>query len=296
MTSALYGCELWSDLCGTEKLMLERFQRYCAKLIQRLPRRTRSNICCKMLGLQTIESYIDSMKLKFFRRLAVLPSMCISKQIFLRRLFQADYLQDLVTGLGSEILSLLKKYNLEEFKENFVRNGYIRDKQRWKNIVHRHVSEADSKIYETITQDDIDFVRFRRIHPDIRKPSPIWRVAREFPTMLGKCYTVAKIIACPPSNEPYLCEFCGYVFQDKVVHYCCYCSYTSEERDTFWDIINNSLSIEAASYLYNLPDDDSVDIVLGGPFPLIINYKEHASFLVIAINYLHKLLDKVELT
>ena len=296
VTSALYGCEVWSNLCGTEKLMLERFQRFCAKLIQRLPRRTRSNICCKMIGLQSIESYMDSMKLKFFRRLAVLPSPCISKQIFLRRLFQAEYLQDIITGFGSEILVLLKKYNLEEFRENYIRHGYFPDKQVWKKIVCRHVSEAEMKIYDNITQDDIDFERFRRIHPDIQKPSPIWRVAREFPSMLAKCYNVAKLIACPPSNEAYLCEFCGYVFKDKIVHYCCNCSYTNEERNTFWDIINNSLSIEAASNLYNVSDDEFVDIVLGRPFPLISNYKEHVSFLVISINFLHKLLDKVEMT
>ena len=150
--------------------------------------------------------------------------------------------------------------------------------------------------YNSDTQDDSDFERFRRIHPDIQRPSPIWRVAREFPSMLPKCYNVAKLIACPTSNEAYLCEFCGYIFNDKIIHYCCNCSHTSEDRDTFWDIINNSLSIEAASNLYNFSDDDFVDILLGGPFPLISTYEEHVSFLVISINYLHKLLDKVEMT
>ena len=98
LTSALFGCELWQTLSKTEKDMLERMQRYCAKIIQKFSRRTRSNICCKMLGLQSIESYIDAAKLKFWRRLNDLPSYAVSKQIFLQRLFQAILMPGFTSG------------------------------------------------------------------------------------------------------------------------------------------------------------------------------------------------------
>ena len=96
LTSSLFGCELWCNLTGTEELMLERLQRYCVKLIQNLKKQTRSYMCCAMLGLGSLIGYIfNGIKLKFLRRLLVLPNHTVSKQIVLFRIFQAQsYLKD----------------------------------------------------------------------------------------------------------------------------------------------------------------------------------------------------------
>ena len=297
LTSSLYGCELWNELSGVERMMLERLQRFCAKVIQNLPRRTRSNICCQMLGLNSMEGYIDSMKLKFFRRLAALPSYCLSKKIFLRRLFQAILLKDMriVSGFSAEILTLLQKYNLHDNIDSFLIHGYIPDKPIWKKIVSRKVAETEIVNYNEMTQDDHDFKRFKRIHPNINLPSPIWRVARENPSMLSKCYTVAKVIANPCADEAFLCEFCGRLFTDKIEHYVCDCNYTQEERDTFWDILYNTYPISVSTALFNMSDSDMVDILLGGPFNAITDMKDHIHFMTIAINFISKLSKKVNL-
>ena len=113
LTSALFGYELWSDLSRTEVLMLKRMQRFCAKIMQRFGRHTRSYIPCRMLALNSIESYIDQLKLKFCWRVSELSSSCISTQIFLQRLFQAIYYLKNHQGFSQEVLGLCRKYNLK---------------------------------------------------------------------------------------------------------------------------------------------------------------------------------------
>ena len=54
---ALYGRELWGELSLTELMLLERAQRFVAKSMQGLHRRTRSDMC--ILGWTTVDSYID---------------------------------------------------------------------------------------------------------------------------------------------------------------------------------------------------------------------------------------------
>ena len=73
LPSAMFGCEIWDCMSKTEYQMLERFQRFSAKKVQNFHRRTRSNICCTMLGLNSVESYVDASELKFARRLLTLP-------------------------------------------------------------------------------------------------------------------------------------------------------------------------------------------------------------------------------
>ena len=296
LTSALFGCELWHTLSKTEKNMLERMQRYCAKIIQKFSRRTRSNICCKMLGLQSIESCIDAAKLKFWRRLNDLPSYAISKQIFMQRLFQAILMPGLTNGFSEEILHLCSKYSIKEFLDSYTTHAMMPDKIPWKNIIRLNVTNFETTKFVNETEHDPDFKRFNKIHPDPLKPSPVWQVARDRPHMRNKCYTVSKLIAYPSKSEDQiLCEYCGIIFQDSLVHYVNNCCAFGEERDKFWDILSNTCSIELSAGLYNLDDDSMTNVLLGGPWKLITEVTDHIDFMCISINFLFKLMSKVNL-
>jgi hypothetical protein len=54
-SKALYGCESWGELSKTETLMLERTHRYICKIIQGLPKLTRSDMCLSLIGWYTIK-------------------------------------------------------------------------------------------------------------------------------------------------------------------------------------------------------------------------------------------------
>ena len=150
--------------------------------------------------------------------------------------------------------------------------------------------------YELETKDDTDFFRFRSIHPDVSKPSPVWILAREYPHMLEKCFNVAKIIAQPYVTLDNLCEHCGFMYSDKLSHFVCICSYTLAQRNQFWDIIHNTFPIDLSSYLYNIEDDDAfVNIILGGPCTFLQDFKTHLLFMSVTVNFISKIMDCVNL-
>ena len=295
LPSALYGCEIWNQLTRNEILMLERMQRYCCKLMQGLCRKTRSNICCGMLGLLTVEGHINSSKLKFFRRLCVLPEYHLSKQIFLRRLFQSKFLPTANSGYCKDVIEKLHTYDLRFALDSFCHDGTSPDKLPWKKLVSCAIQNFEKNQFQMTVSDDLDFERFIRIHPDIFVVNPIWRVAKEYPVMLQKCLDVCKIITSPPNKETILCEYCGHTFHDFVEHYICNCPHTLQERETFWEIINNSQPIDIACNLHNVCDTELCDILLGAPCDFICDRDSHSSFLVICINFLSKLLDQVQM-
>ena len=69
LPAALHTCELWS-LTKTELVMLEKSQRYAAKIIQGLPIRTATDFALSTLGLISMEAYTDKCKLLFFGNLS----------------------------------------------------------------------------------------------------------------------------------------------------------------------------------------------------------------------------------
>ena len=297
LPSALFGCELWNDLTETEKVMLERLQRFCAKKIQHFGRRTHSDICCPMLGLSTVEAYMDSMKLKFLRRILMLPSHCTSKQILLQRLYQCKFLPNLVTGYSGEIERLCNKYGLQGYLDEYLVNMTFPAKIPWKHIVANSVKEQEVLRYRRSTENDSDFTRFTKAHPDPTIPSPIWRVAYSHPHMLQRCFQAAKALAYPHIwDTGILCEYCGIVTMDYLEHYTLSCTHTSDERDTMWQIITNSLDVEISAYLNNLPDEEFLVILLGGPGCVLTDIKTHVAFMVISVNFLSKVLNKINVS
>ena len=120
-------------------------------------------------------------------------------------------------------------------------------------------------------------------------------MARDKPHLKEKCFRVAKIIACPINTNTLLCEFCGKIFHDLLEHYVCNCCHTILERDIFWNIITDTLDVQTAVTLFHLDDKAFVNTLLGAHHAMFNCNCLHSQFMVIAINFLCKLLDKVSL-
>ena len=276
LPSALFGCELWSNISETEYEMLERMQRFCAKLIQRLGRRTRSDICCPMLGLLPIRSYIEKAKLNFLRRMIQLPGYAVSKRILLQRYFHSTYsrLSNIVnSGYCPDISEILKKYNLVDILEYFFKNGHFCEKIPWKKITCNAITQTEKVAYEQRMEGDIELMRFHAIQEDITKPNRIWFTARSSPRMSNKCFTIAKVISKYLTHEITLCEFCGRKYNDSIKHFSTICDKTSDLREQFWEDIINSHDVQISANLFNVDDDVLTNILLGAkpPFPLSID-------------------------
>ena len=69
LPKALYGCELWGNICKSNMLKLERAHRFCIKYIQSVSKYTKTYIALSMLGCLPIEAEINKRKLIFLGQL-----------------------------------------------------------------------------------------------------------------------------------------------------------------------------------------------------------------------------------
>lgn len=78
-------------------------------------------MCTGLLGWFSIEAYIDMRKLMFFGSLCYLDKNCMSYEIFFTRIFMSDMGSDMYSyGFTSDILIILKKYNLYKFLQDYL--------------------------------------------------------------------------------------------------------------------------------------------------------------------------------
>ncbi len=167
-------------LSTTEWQMLERMHRFCAKSIQKLGRRARTDICCPLLGLSSLMSHIDKIKLGFLRRLVALPSSAVSKRIFIQRYFQklldsAGRIN--ITGYADDIHTILKKYDLlDDFSNLFINTGICHEKMVWKRMCASTIEDYEVRLYNQRTENDPNLVEFSKIHSDITKPNKLWEL------------------------------------------------------------------------------------------------------------------------
>ena len=112
LPKALYGCECWYNPTSGYSLLLKRAQRFHIKYMQGFSIRTRTDIALGLLGVYSIESEIDFIKLNLFGQLCCCDTQCWITPFFRSRLesfFENKYDQ---TGLFPDIMQLLEKYGL----------------------------------------------------------------------------------------------------------------------------------------------------------------------------------------
>ena len=79
--------------------------------------------------------------------------------------------------------------------------------------------------------------------------------------MKDKCFQVAKLIAAPHNYEDLLYRFCGKIFQYMLEHYVCYDGHTSNDRDTFWDIVRNVYDVNVTVDWFTMEDKLLVNVL-----------------------------------
>ena len=123
LPSALYGCETWSNMSKTDNIKLNVFQHRCLKTLQKLPIQTRSVIVENIVGIYPIITEIEKRKLCLLEKLCNMSNDNISKQIFVRRLFQYKTKNDNNRQycFVPDIYSILSKFNLLDYLEIYIK-------------------------------------------------------------------------------------------------------------------------------------------------------------------------------
>jgi hypothetical protein len=218
LPSALYGCELWHHISGPKVKELEVAHRYCVKLAQRLPSRTRTDMCTAMLAFPNVLSYIEYRKLLFLGRLMHTDDSKSAKSVFSARLrdqLSGRQLQGFLPG----IVDILNKYGLYYVLTGYVESGIAPSKAIWRNLVKQNIEDKTSTNWFSRLSEDRNFQRFLSVQNNCYLPCVIWTAAKYFKTDLHKFAFLAKLLCVPQSHGDQVCSFCNQITNDYVCHF-----------------------------------------------------------------------------
>lgn len=92
LSSALNGCELWTNLTTNNIRSLRKMQHYSLKRIQDLRKLTQSDMVDSLVGLFDFTFKIDRKKLMFFQKLASLNVSFSVNRVFLNRIYMFTFI------------------------------------------------------------------------------------------------------------------------------------------------------------------------------------------------------------
>ena len=137
--SAMYGCELWflSDKCIN---ILESFQLYVCKRIQRFYSNVPNTSSLYSMGWMRLERYVQVRKLLFIRSIMILDDEAISKRVFCvcaRRVFNNLHNDAHATShsIVRDLLKVASLFDLLNDVINMVNRDHFYPKLLWKNKV-----------------------------------------------------------------------------------------------------------------------------------------------------------------
>ena len=269
---SLYGCELWSQLSNQLVVQLERMQRFCLKIAQGFGKLTRSDKAIGMIGMPRIQAYITRQKFHPFRRFCLLPAGHTVKKIFSLHLVQ-HILQPTSVDRGfiPDLLYLARRYNLTDLVWMDLMKGNISDKTAWDELITYHITESEYEEHAARTAHSDDFLIYNKIQDHCFRPSLLWEAAKVIPGSLPKFSFVAKMVVSIDhltSAHPLLCQLCGFLYSNPIIHALSSCSILLSEHDHLWEFICNYCSLHLQAYLNSLDDEGFTVVLLGGQFQM----------------------------
>ena len=236
LPKALYGCELWSDLSKDEILSLEIAHRFCLKLIQGLPKSSRSDIVLTTLGMLPIEAEIDKRKLVFLGQLCRIENDNVVKKLFNYRLCYYFNNCSKVSGFIPDIHRICGKYGLAEVLEKYYRTGVFPAKSVWKrtvnsNIKIKHVSLVKSSILSDNMLQEYALIQSLT---EIR-PCQLWLLSKSHRNFLQYSQAAVKfthlLFVRPYTSR---CRRCDKLTDEFALHMAMYCECTVSTRNILW--------------------------------------------------------------
>ncbi len=266
LPAALYGCEIWGTLTVKELDSLEKVHRQCIKRMQGLPTITRTDMALGMMGIFSLESYIDECRLKFMGRLCTTKCYQLAKEVFLFLATRYNTSTSKLTlGYVPEIVRVLNKYNLLNYLTVYIHGGTFPSKVQWKAIVKNRVRIVQTNLTMSRMQYDVDFTKFLKVVNSINLPSKFWLCVRKYPNMLSKVRRlVIEFTGTDRTTGVFkLCENCGMFYQDNLQHVLVVCSGYDTRREQLWMNLTNLVGVHLAEVVYNLDSDTQVTNLLG---------------------------------
>ena len=251
--TALYGCEIWR-LNKKAIDLLESFQLYAAKKIQRFYSKV-PNVCCLYaLGWMRLERFVQVKKMLFIRSILVLDDQTLSRKIFCERasvLFdnEGQDADEVGFSLVSDLLNTAIIFNLWNEVRGMVLYGHRYSKQVWKCKVWDRAWNLED-VYWRLQFNvcrSLDIISLSS--PDCRYLT-WWYLSDKYPQVIRSCEVMARLV-CHASllktddvrlkrlnRSDRVCSLCDMYEDDNVKHLVMQCPILQTDRTAMFREIN----------------------------------------------------------
>ena len=248
-----FSCELWV-LKDQDLEIIDKFQRYAGRRIQRLPPFSPNETSYAALGWLRLENFLYVKKMLFVRTVLVLEDHSIYKVIFVKRAleFMQNVPENLVNKYDSPVYDILKvalMYGLLEDIMHMIAGTRYFDKITWRNRVWKKAWEVEDHDWRMKTTYFKSIQTLKEVSGTFGY-SIWWRLVDNQPQKIRQCEDMIKLI-CGASrlkcDDPRLknstsvnrmCEVCDNYEIEDVKHVIMHCPRVNELRLEMFNCFN----------------------------------------------------------
>ena len=274
--TAIYGCEIWV-MDGPKCELIENFQNYVGKRVQRFHPKT-PNICSYYsLGWMRLERVIQIKKLMFIRSILVMEDHAVAKKIFCER--ANFYFRNILDGRANihssivfDLLNVCDIFDLLEEVKNLIQRQHFYPKPVWKEMVWKRGWTLEDVHWQIEKQLFKNLELLKEISVDCRYLN-WWMMLDNDPSITRKCEILAKLICHASmlksddfklkrqSNVHKMCELCDDFVIEDARHLILQCTYFQNQREDLMLKINDFENRTGANVTNT--DCDMLYILLG---------------------------------
>ena len=193
---ALYGCELWF-MSDEHSRLLESFQDYASKKIQRFHPRV-PNACSRhSLGWISLGRLVQVRKLLFTRSILVMEHDDVIRIVFIERyktIKSQGHTDDLYAdSIVADLIYTISMFNLSEEVDNMVERDQMYQKSVWKKMVWDRAWSLEEMVWriEYRLQKSLDLVCSINPNPEYLT---WWAMSDKYPEYINICETMARLV------------------------------------------------------------------------------------------------------
>ena len=232
-----------------------------ARRAQGLDQRSPSVSTTATLGLMPLQTYIDKCRLLLLGRLFRQQTNHITKQIFLWKLGQ--YLIGINIGkcFVSDIMNVVKKYNLLDVIYSYLQHGEFMDKLHWCAMVKNTLTEFENVSHTSKLHGVPELICYCDIHPNI-SVHILWKIAYVHPNFKIMLSSIIKIGSMKQFRRQ--CNLCNKQTLDFTTHILLHCEQLTTERNSAFELLVNFMTIEQYVRFCDQSDERLLNCILGG--------------------------------
>ena len=242
-----FSCELWV-LNDEDVMLLEDFQAYAGRRIQRFRQNSPRATSYVGLGWIRLEIFIYVKKMLFIRTIAVMCENSIYRRIFMHRYLEYERNMELrnenrLQSPTFDILRISNIFGLYNEVGRMLHGTVLYSKKQWKDMVWEKAWYLENQDWHFRT-NLFNSTKYISATIDSVKTLIWWQVGGLSHDMMMYCETMCKLICraselkidCHqyknnPVNRPY-CDKCDEIAIENVEHLIMHCPFQNRRRET----------------------------------------------------------------